>query len=187
MISTRILAAAVAVPAALGLVACAATPTATSSEAAGPAASSSRPAASASGTPAAPSPAADSIGPAGNALDAGGIQDIEDAISSGNTAALEQRFAPQVRIVTAGGGEHQATTAQAVTATGAVESDLTATWDWTLSPADLAGFRASSYGPLFPADAVIGRSSTGEVISFTVVGTAITAVLMAHSVASLGG
>jgi hypothetical protein len=122
--------------------------------------------------------------PVGNVPD-GALENIHDALDSGNTAAIEGYLAPSVHLVLAGseyGGD--------VTDHSQVIDDLTGftgdgiTWDFDL-PADLIeNYRnnpgaAGAYTDFFPEDAVVGKSSDDGVLSFTFTDGLITQILMA--------
>lgn len=90
-----------------------------------------------------------------------------ESMQSGNTAALEQRFAETVDVT------YAATeccgpmsTVDAVNALSYVQPGSGATWDFSLDEAELEQFRAGVYGPFFPVSALVGASSDGYYASF---------------------
>jgi hypothetical protein len=122
---------------------------------------------------------------AGNTLGSAGTADVQSSIQSGNTAALQPRFADQVRIVSSDGEDDTVAAADAAAATDAVESDTSVTWTWSLPAATLARLRTTPFAQFFPSDGIVGESSAGEIIAFTVVGDRITTVLMSESESAL--
>lgn len=100
------------------------------------------------------------------------IESIKSSITSGNTAALEGYMAASVNVITAGSGAVVA----ASTPTAAVTSvtnfiDFTpstnSSWNFALPAATLAKYSASDYAKYFPSIAVVGKSTSGKVISFS--------------------
>ncbi|NTW62311.1 hypothetical protein HGB25_02795 [Candidatus Saccharibacteria bacterium] len=92
---------------------------------------------------------------------------IKASVTSGNTAALEGYMASSVYTVLAAsefGGSK--TPAQAVTfVTDQIKGEDT--WDFNLSASVLSTYGAGSYTQYFPSTAIIGKSASGKVISFT--------------------
>lgn len=94
------------------------------------------------------------------------LENIEASISSGNTAALEGRMATTVTVVIAASeGMGPRTITQAIGDLDYVV-DLAATWDFNLSAATLDSYAAGDYAQYFPDGALVGKSSTGKVVSF---------------------
>ena len=124
-----------------------------------------------------PTPTGSAIGPSGSTLTADAIQNLEDSISSGNTAALEGYFGPSVHVVITNGTDTHMSPSDAVGATDYVV-DLNATWNWSLPASTLASYRAGAYAAMFPTDAVIGKSSSGHIVAFTAVGNSVTGLLL---------
>lgn len=94
------------------------------------------------------------------------LANIEDSISSGNTAALEGRMATSVNVVIAASeGLGARTITQAIGDLDYV-IDLNATWDFSLSAATLDGYAAGDYAQYFPDGALVGKSSEDKVVSF---------------------
>lgn len=90
-----------------------------------------------------------------------------ESLQSGNTAALEQRFAETVEVTYAATeccGPMSAV--DAVNALSYVQPGSGATWDFSLDEAELEQFRAGAYGPFFPVNALVGASSDGYYASF---------------------
>jgi hypothetical protein len=48
-----------------------------------------------------------------------------------------------------------------------IRAELTATWDFTLNEGTLEGFRTTGAGDYFPANALVGVSSDGDIVAFT--------------------
>lgn len=105
-------------------------------------------------------------------------ESLAASISSGNTAALEGYLTDPV-LVTIAATEFQESLAPAE-AVPAVDYviDLTATWDFALPAATLDLYRAGSYSQYVPADALVGLSSAGAVIAFTMTGTEASAIFL---------
>lgn len=98
------------------------------------------------------------------------ISNIQDSITSGNTAALEGYMAASVNVVTAGsGGSAAKTPTQAVTDITSFISPDTMSWDYNFSlPASiLSSYGMGSYGKYFPNTAVVGKATNSKVISFS--------------------
>ncbi len=127
-------------------------------------------------------PVSTSPSPSSPGLDPDAVAAVRESlaasISSGNTAALEGYLTDPV-LVTLAATEFQEsmTPAEAVPAVDYV-IDLTATWNFALPEATLELYRAGSYTQHFPADALVGLSSAGAVIAFTMVGAESSAIFM---------
>jgi len=94
------------------------------------------------------------------------LENIKDAISSGNTAALEGRMADSVSVIIAASeGVGARTPAQAV---GDIDYviDSGATWDFNLSAATLDDYATGDYAQYFPDGVFVGKSSEDKVIAF---------------------
>ncbi|HSE60869.1 MAG TPA: hypothetical protein VLA88_01085 [Candidatus Saccharimonadales bacterium] len=93
-------------------------------------------------------------------------QNIADAISSKNTAALQGYMANSVRVVIAasekGGDESPA---DAVKSLEYTQTGL-APWNFSLPSTEIAGYKAGSYKQYFPDNAYVGRSKDNMVVSF---------------------
>jgi cytoskeletal protein RodZ len=95
-------------------------------------------------------------------------ENIEAAINTMNTAALEGYMTNPVTVVLAAteyGGP--VTPTQAVTDINYL-SGATAPWNWNLSAATLTAYQNGFYGQYFPENAVVGQSANNYVISFTI-------------------
>jgi hypothetical protein len=90
-----------------------------------------------------------------------------ESLQSGNTAALEGRFASTVEVTYAATECCGPMTAvEAVFALDYVQPGTDATWDFSLDEASLEQFRAGIYGSFFPVNAIVGASSDGYYASF---------------------
>lgn len=91
---------------------------------------------------------------------------IHDAISSKNTAALQGYMASSVKVVIAASG-HSATDtpAQAVTELDYLSS-ATSPWDFNISAATLTSWKAHFYGQYFSSTSYAGKAASGQVVSF---------------------
>ncbi|MGI6103619.1 MAG: hypothetical protein ACOYBJ_03290 [Patescibacteria group bacterium] len=91
---------------------------------------------------------------------------IQAAIESGNTAALESYFAPTVRVIlAASGGIGNRTRSEAI-------GDLAylfpaESWDFVLSEATLKTWASGDYAQYFPTGVLVGKSNEGKVVAFT--------------------
>ena len=120
--------------------------------------------------------------PSAPAVDSGELlrANVRDAISSGNTEALEGTFTDPVRVVIASSeADSQLAPLDAVLALDYIQPGV-GTWEWDLTEAEIDGYRASVYyGALFPDDVIVGRSSEGPVVAFSPAGATIHTILMA--------
>lgn len=94
------------------------------------------------------------------------LDNIQAAITSGNTAALEGYMASSVNVIIAASeGLGTRTPAQAV---GDLDYLVSASvsWDFSLSSATLASYAGGSYSSYFPSGALVGKSSENKVVSF---------------------
>lgn len=114
-----------------------------------------------------PSPSPSATTPAAVPPSAEDRQFFLESLQSGNTAALEGRFADTVQVVIAasdccgplGRGD-------ALGQLSYVQPGTTATWDFTLDESTLTAYRSGFYGQYFPVEAIVGVSSDGFVASF---------------------
>ncbi len=94
------------------------------------------------------------------------LQNIQDAITSGNTAALEGYMASTVRVIFAASeGVGDRTPMQTVSDLAYLKS-ATDPWDFDLAPATLSNYASGDYAQYFPEGALVGKSANGYVISF---------------------
>ena len=95
------------------------------------------------------------------------LENIQAAINTMNTAALEGLMADTVTVIYAASeGLGPVTPAEAVAALDYF-SAATAPWDWELPAAELAGYAAGFYSDYFPDDALVGKSSDNYLVSFS--------------------
>lgn len=136
----------------------------------------------ASGTPtASEQPTPDPQESASRAPEPSGLAErLADAISSGDTAALERYVSEPTRVVIAASeADVRYSAVDAVLALDYVHPGV-GVWDFDLSPAVLAGFAAHpAYAEFFPEDAVVGRSDSGAVVSFVPNGELVGTIFMA--------
>lgn len=94
-------------------------------------------------------------------------ENISDAVSSENYAALESYMGDSIEVILAASeGIGSRTPAQAVADLRYISS-ATAPWDFDLSDAVLADWRAGDYARYLPAENIlVGRSSDGYVVAF---------------------
>jgi hypothetical protein len=113
--------------------------------------------------------------------------DIVDAMSSGNTAALEGYFASSVYLKYAASEAAGYVTDHVLLVDNLSSvTSPTAVWDFDLPASLIENYRnnpgsAGAYVEDFPADALVGRSSEDKVISFTLAGGEITRILIANT------
>lgn len=95
------------------------------------------------------------------------LENIEAAISSGNTAALEGFMADKVFVIMAAteccGSRAPA---QAVADLAYVEAG-TDPWDFDLPAATRSSYASGDYADYLPTDALVGKSANGYVVGFT--------------------
>lgn len=95
-------------------------------------------------------------------------ENIEAAINTMNTAALEGYMTDPITVVLAAsekGGP--VTAAQAVTDLNYL-AGATAPWGWDLSDATITSYKNGFYGQYFTDNTVVGQSANDYVVSFTV-------------------
>lgn len=112
------------------------------------------------------------------------IENIKASISSGNTAALEGYSAESVNVILAASdGIGAQTPAEAVGSVSSFIGDpTTTTWNFALGSSTLGSYSDGNYSQYFPANAVVGKSSTNKVIAFSFDCNAkISTILMASS------
>lgn len=98
------------------------------------------------------------------------ISNIEDSITSGNTAGLEGYMAPSVNVIIAASeGLGAKTPTQAITSITNFISPDTSSWnyDFSLPASTLSSYGMGSYSQYFPDTAVVGKASNSQVISFS--------------------
>ncbi len=97
------------------------------------------------------------------------VENVQASISSGNTAALEGYMASTVKVILAATeGIGDQTPTQAVgDITTFIGDPTTTSWDFALPAATITGYKATPYVTYFPTNAVVGKSSTDKVISFS--------------------
>ncbi len=102
------------------------------------------------------------------APDATVIQNIEAAVTSANTAALQGYMASSVDDVFAlsSPGASKTPTEAVGDVSTFVTDQITGVWSFPVSASSLAAYRAGSYAQYFPSTAVVGGSTRHRVISF---------------------
>jgi hypothetical protein len=141
---------------------------------------------SSSSTPT-PDPTDDTEGGDGGEVDATIRANIVDAVSSGNTAALEGYFAPTVHVTYAASEDEGDVSDHGLLVMNISNATSpTAVWDFDLPASVIAAYRdspgsAGAYIDDFPEGAIVGRSSEDKVISFVVADGLITRFLIANS------
>jgi hypothetical protein len=105
-------------------------------------------------------------------------ESLADSISSGNTAALASWVTNPVMVtIAATEFSEPRTPDQAAVDVGYVV-DLAATWNFALPEATIDTYRAGSYSAYFPPGVLVGLSSTGSVIAFTMTAGEASAIFM---------
>lgn len=90
-----------------------------------------------------------------------------DAMTSGNTAALEQELAdPIVVILVASECCGPLSPVEAINNLNYVNPGSGAAWNFAVDESTLASWRSGDYGSYFPTQALVGLSSDGYVVSF---------------------
>lgn len=113
---------------------------------------------------------ADQTACASKAPGASVIENIQASITSGNTAALGGYMAPTVNVIIAASeGLGPKTPDQAITAITNFITPDTSSWDYDFSlPASvLSSYGKGSYSKYFPGNAVVGKASNMQVVSFS--------------------
>lgn len=126
---------------------------------------------------AAPSPSADADADA-EADAAAARESLAASIASGNTAALASWVTDPVQVTIAASEFSEPQTPDQAAAAVDYVVDLTATWDFALPEATIDLYRAGFYTAYFPEDVLVGLSSTGAVIAFTMSGAEASAIFM---------
>jgi len=126
---------------------------------------------------AAPAPAPAPAPP--TTLSAADRANLRDAISSGNTAAIEGYLAdPVIVIIMASECCWEQTPADAVAQLSYVTS-APGPWNFALPAATVAEWRTNFYyGQWFTGDDLVGRAADGTIVSFGIDGTRVTKILM---------
>ena len=95
------------------------------------------------------------------------LDNIEAAIKSGNTAALEQLMATKVTVIIAASeGLGERTPTQAIKDLDYLDGG-TDPWDFNLPAATIDGYQAGDYKQYFPDGALAGKSANDYVVSFS--------------------
>jgi hypothetical protein len=107
-------------------------------------------------------------------------ENLADAMASGNTAAIEAYLTDPTRVVIAASeADMLQDPVDAVLSIDYVQPGVGA-WDFALEESVLASYAASTYyAQFFPADAIVGLSESGAVISFLPVGELVGTIFMA--------
>ena len=107
------------------------------------------------------------------------IQNIQESISSGNTAALVGYLSNPVHIAAANSDLIDDVTPDV--AAQDLEFITTGTgWNWNVDATTLATWRSSAaFGSWLPEGAIIGHAATGQVVSFVVTGDRISSIYIA--------
>lgn len=124
---------------------------------------------------ASPSPSADADAEADAAA---ARESLAASISSGNTAALASWVTDPVQVTIAASEFSEPLSPFEAAAQADYVVDLTATWDFALPEATIDLYRAGFYTAYFPEDVLVGLSSTGAVIAFTMSGAEASAIFM---------
>lgn len=96
------------------------------------------------------------------------LDNVEQSISSGNTAALEGYLADKVLVIIAASeGVGTRTPAQAVSDVTDYIKDAKEPWDFSLPAKTIAEYSSGDYAQYFPNGALVGESADSMVISFT--------------------
>ncbi len=96
------------------------------------------------------------------------LDNVEQSISSGNTAALEGYLADKVLVIIAASeGVGMRTPAQAVSDVTDYIKDTKEPWDFSLPAKTVAEYSSGDYAQYFPNGALVGESADSMVISFT--------------------
>ncbi|HSX27946.1 MAG TPA: hypothetical protein VLF60_00670 [Candidatus Saccharimonadales bacterium] len=107
---------------------------------------------------------------------------IKDAISSKNTAALQGYMTSSVKLVIAASEKGSTeSAAQAVTDLDYLNNNATAPWDFALTAATTNAYKAGFYGAYFADGTFVGKANNGYVVSFGFTCGKISTVFMAAS------
>src|SRR5882724_381776 len=93
-------------------------------------------------------------------------ENIHDAISSKNTAALQGYMASSVTVVIAASEKGGAESAALAVADLDYLSSATSPWDFNQSASTLASWKAHFYSQYFSATAYVGKAASDQVVSF---------------------
>lgn len=105
-------------------------------------------------------------------------ESLAASIASGNTAALASWVTDPVQVTIAASEFSEPLSPYEAAAQVDYVIDLTATWDFARPDSTIDLYRAGSYAQHFPADALVGLSSAGAVIAFTMTGTEASAIFL---------
>ncbi len=132
-----------------------------------------------------PSPSAATASPSPSATpspsavdDTAARESLADSISSGNTAALASWVTDPVMVTIAATEFSEPRTPDQAAADVGYVVDLAATWNFALPEATIDTYRAGSYSAYFPPGVLVGLSSTGSVIAFTMAAGEASAIFM---------
>lgn len=93
------------------------------------------------------------------------------ASGGANSGALQSGFgpllAPTVTVIIAGSGSSQQSAQQALDTLNYLKG-ANGTWNWNLTPEQLAQYQSGPYAQYFGDNTIVGQSSNGYVVSFTV-------------------
>lgn len=97
------------------------------------------------------------------------ISNIQGSVTTGNTQPLEGYMSDSVNVILAASEAYGPRTAgqAALLVSDYIGDSTTTTWDFALSASVLAGYATSGYSQYFPANAIVGKSSTNKLISFS--------------------
>lgn len=88
-----------------------------------------------------------------------------------NSGALQSGFgpllAPTVTVIIAGSGSSQQSAQEALNTLNYLKG-ANGTWNWNLTPEQLAPYQSGPYAQYFGDNTIVGQSSNGYVVSFTV-------------------
>lgn len=143
--------------------------------AASPATTAPSESASASPSPSAPEPDPDVADPAEVAA---ARESLAASISSGNTAALASWVTDPVQVTIAASEFSEVLAPFEAAAQATYIVDLAATWNFALPEATIDQYRGGDYGAFFPDDVLVGLSSSGRVVAFTMTGARASAMFM---------
>ena len=94
------------------------------------------------------------------------LENIKDAIKSGDTAALEGYMAPSVNVILAASEAYGPQTPTQAIKDLEYLNNATDPWDFDLASTTLAKYQSGDYKQYFPATAFVGQSANDYVISF---------------------